>query len=116
MNKLHVKVGDTVALMTGDRKDKYENGQNGKRKTGKVLSVSPKEGKVIVEGINMVTKHVKPKQQGQLGGRVQAESPIYACKVMPVCPKCDKPTRVGHKIEDGKKIRVCKHCGAELKY
>ena len=64
----------------------------------------------------MVTKHVKPRQQGQLGGRVQAESPIYACKVMPVCPKCDKPTRVGHKIEDGKKIRVCKHCGAELKY
>ena len=110
---MNIKVGDTVALMTGDKKDKFDNG---KRKTGKVLTVSPKEGKVIVEGINMVTKHVKPKQQGQLGGRVQAESPSYACKVMLVCPKCNKPTRVGHKIEDGKKIRVCKHCGAELKY
>ena len=85
MNKLHVKVGDTVMLMVGDKK-----GDRGK--TGKVLTVSPKEGKVIVEGINMVTKHVKPRQQGQLGGRVQAESPIYACKVMPVCPKCSRPT------------------------
>lgn len=112
VKKLHVKVGDTVMLMTGDKPSK--GGDRGK--TGKVLSVSPKEGKVIVEGINMVTKHVKPRQQGQLGGRVQAESPIYACKVMPVCPKCNKPTRVGHKIEDGKKIRICKHCGAELKY
>ena len=102
--------------MTGDSKDKFTNGQNGKRKTGKVLTVSPKEGKVIVEGINMVTKHVKPKQQGQLGGRVQAEGALYASKVQLVCPKCDKPTRVAHKIEDGKKIRVCKHCGAELKY
>lgn len=109
MSKVHVKKGDTVMLMVGDK-----NGSRGK--TGKVLEVSPKEGKVIVEGLNMVTKHVKAQQGGQLGGRVQAESPIYACKVMPVCPKCDKPTRVGHKIEDGKKIRVCKHCGAELKY
>lgn len=111
VNKIHVKVGDTVMLMTGD---KPRNGGD-RGKTGKVVSVSPKEGKVIVEGINMVTKHVKA-QQGKLGGRVQAESPIYACKVMPVCPKCNKPTRVAHKIEDGKKIRVCKHCGAELKY
>ncbi|MDE6732089.1 MAG: 50S ribosomal protein L24 [Oscillospiraceae bacterium] len=109
MSKVHVKTGDTVMLMVGDKK-----GDRGKK--GKVLEVSPKEGKVIVEGINLVTKHIKPRQQGELGGRVQAESPIYACKVMPVCPKCDKPTRVGHKIEDGKKIRVCKHCGAELKY
>ena len=113
---MNIKVGDTVALMTGDSKDKFTNGQNGKRKTGKVLTVSPKEGKVIVEGINMVTKHVKPKQAGQLGGRVQAEGALYASKVMLVCPKCDKTTRVAHKIEDGKKIRVCKHCGAELKY
>ncbi len=116
MSKIHVKTGDTVVLITGDKKDKYENGKDGKRKTGKVLKVSPKEGKVIVEGINMITKHVKPRTAGQPGGRVQAEGAVYACKVMPVCPKCGKPTRVGHKIEEGKKIRVCKHCGAELKY
>ena len=62
----------------------------------------------------MVTKHVKPKQAGQLGGRVQAEGALYASKVQLVCPKCGKPTRIAHKIENGKKTRVCKHCGAEL--
>lgn len=106
MKNLNVKTGDKVIVISG----------RDKGKTGKVLSTSVKEGKVIIEGANMVTKHVKPKQQGQLGGRVQAEGAVYACKVMPVCPKCDKPTRVAHKIEDGKKIRVCTHCGAELKY
>lgn len=106
MNNLNVKNGDNVMIISG----------RDKGKSGKIVSVSPKEGKVIVEGANMVTKHVKPRQAGQLGGRIQAEGAIYACKVMPVCPKCDKPTRVGHKIEDGKKIRVCRRCGAELKY
>lgn len=106
MNSLNVKTGDKVQVISGADKGKQ----------GKVVTVSAKENKVIVEGINMVTKHVKPKQAGQLGGRVQAEGALYASKVQLVCPKCDKPTRVGHKIEDGKKIRVCKHCGAELKY
>ncbi len=102
MNKLHVKTGDNVMIISG--KDKG--------KKGKVLEVSPKEGKVIVEGCNLVTKHVKPRQMGQQGGIVKAEAALYACKVMPVCPKCGKPTRVGHKInEDGKKVRVCKHAG-----
>ena len=63
MSKLHVKTGDTVVLLTGDYKDKYEDG--GKRKTGKVLEVSPKEGKVIVEGINMITKHMKPTRMAE---------------------------------------------------
>ena len=85
MSKLHVKTGDTVVLLTGDKKDR--------KKTGKVLEVSPKEGKVIVEGLNMVTKHVKPRRQGEQGGIVKAEGAIYACKVMPVCPKCGKPTK-----------------------
>ena len=98
MNNLHVKTGDTVMIISG--KDKGQ--------TGKVLQVSPKEGKVIVEGRNMVTKHVKPRQQGEQGGIVKAEGALYACKVMPVCPKCGKATRVGVKIENGKK------CGAEL--
>ena len=105
MSKVHVKTGDTVMLMVGDKK-----GDRGK--TGKVLEVSPKEGKVIVEGVNLVTKHVKPRRQGEVGGRVQAESPIYACKVMPVCPKCGKGVRTRHVIkEDGTKVRVCASCG-----
>lgn len=104
MNNLHVKTGDTVQIISG--KDKG--------KTGKILEVSPKEQKVIVEGCNMVTKHVKAKRQDQLSGIVKAEGALYASKVMPVCPKCKKATRVGHKFEDGKKLRICKHCGAEL--
>ena len=106
MNKVHVKTGDTVVVI---------NGKNRGRK-GKVMQVSPAEDKVIVEGVNVVTKHVKPKKMGEQGGLVKAESALYASKVQLVCPKCDKLTRVAHKIEDGKKIRVCKHCGAELKY
>ena len=106
MNNLNVKTGDKVQVISGSEKGKQ----------GKVVQVSADEGKVIVEGVNMVTKHVKPKMQGQMGGRIQAEGAMYASKVMLVCPKCDKTTRVAHKIEDGKKIRVCKHCGAKLKY
>lgn len=104
MNKMHIKKGDEVMIISG--KDKG--------KKGKILEVSPKEQKVIIENRNMVTKHVKPKKQGQLGGIVKAEGAIYACKVMPVCPKCDKPTRVGHDMKNDKKIRVCKKCGAAL--
>lgn len=104
MNTLHVKKDDEVMIISG--KDKG--------KSGKVLEVSPKEKKVIVEGRNMVTKHVKPRREGQLGGIVKAEGAIYACKVMPVCPKCKKATRVGHDVSGDKKIRICKKCGAAL--
>ena len=104
MNTLHVRKGDEVMVISG--KDKG--------KKGKVLEVSPKEGKIIVEDRNIVTKHVKPKKAGQLGGIVKAEGALYACKVMPVCPKCDKATRVGHEIKKDKKVRICKKCGAEL--
>lgn len=102
--KLHVKTGDTVELISG--KDR------GKR--GKVLQVSPKEQKIIVEGLNVATKHVKPRAMGQQGGIVSAEAPLYACKAMLVCPKCGKTTRVRHRfLEDGTKERVCarKGCG-----
>ena len=70
--------------------------------------------KVIVEGQNMVTKHVKPRRQGEQGGIVKAEGAMYASKVMPICPKCGKAVRVGHVEKDGKMVRVCKKCGAEL--
>ena len=104
MAKVHVKTGDTVMVISG--KDRGNS--------GKVLQVSPKEGKVIVEGRNMVTKHVKPRRQGEEGGIMKREAAIAACKVQVVCPKCSKGTRIAHKIEGGKKTRVCKHCGAEL--
>lgn len=109
MSKVHVKTGDTVILLTGKYEDKYTS--KGDRKTGKVLEVSPKEGKVIVEGINVITKHVKPTRMGEKGGIVRTEAPVYAAKVQLVCPKCGKPTRVGRVFEDDKKLRVCKKCG-----
>ena len=113
MSKVHVKTGDTVVLLTGDYKDKYEDG--GKRKKGKVLEVSPKEGKVIVEKVNMVSKHVKPRRMGEQGGIIKAEGAMYASKVQVVCPRCKKPTRVAHKIyDDGSKGRVCAKCGEAL--
>lgn len=106
MNKIHVKTGDSVVILSG--KDR------GKR--GKVLAVSPKEGKVIVEGCNIATKSVKPRRQGEAGGIVKAEAAMYSSKVQLVCPKCDKGTRTGVKLDsDGNKIRVCRHCGAEIK-
>ena len=105
MNKLHVKKGDTAYVISG--KDKG--------KKGKVIEVSPSESKVILEGINIVTKHVKPRRQGEAGGIIKAEGAMYASKVMLYCPKCNKPTRISMKVLDGgNKVRVCKHCGAEL--
>ena len=85
-----------------------------KGKEGKVLSADPKGGKVIVEGVNVASKHMKPRKQGEEGGIIKMETPIYACKVMVVCPKCGKATRVAHKMDGDKKVRVCKKCGAEL--
>lgn len=106
-NKVHVKTGDTVVVLSGT--------QRGKK--GKVLQVSPKEGKVIIEKVNLVSKHVKPRKMGEPGGLIQAESALYADKVQLVCPKCGRPTRVGHKTDSkGKKVRTCKKsdCLAEF--
>ena len=102
--KVHVRTGDTVIVING--KDRG--------KTGKVMQVSPSEGKVIVEKVNVVSKHVKPRKMGEPGGILQAESAMYADKVQLICPKCGKPTRVGHVIENGKKMRVCKKCDAHF--
>ena len=105
MSKVHVKTGDTVIVISG--KDKG--------KKGKVMAVSPKEGKVIVENVNMVSKHIKPRRMGEAGGIVKAEGAMYASKVQIVCPRCKKPTRIGHKInEDGTKNRICRKCGEIL--
>ncbi|WP_405344671.1 50S ribosomal protein L24 [Ruminococcus sp.] len=105
MNKVHVKTGDTVVVLSG--KDKG--------KKGKVLAVSPKEGKVIVEKINIVSKHIKPRRMGEPGGIIKAEGAMYASKVQVVCPRCKEPTRVGHKLyEDGTKSRICVKCGEAL--
>lgn len=102
MIKLHICTGDTVEVLTG--KDK------GKR--GKVLSVVTGKGQATVEGVNVATKHTKPRKQGEQGGIVKQEVPIGASKLMRVCPKCNKPTRLGHKIlPDGNKSRACKKCG-----
>ena len=104
MNSLKIKKNDKVVVLSG--KDKG--------KSGKVLGTVPSERKVVEEGINMVTCRVKPRKQGETGGIVQREAAMYASKVQVVCPKCNKGTRIAHKIENGKKTRVCKHCGAAL--
>ena len=101
---MNVKKGDTVVVLSGKDRGKQ----------GKVLGTVPADGKVVVEGINMVTCHVKPRKQGEPGGIVKREAALAACKVQVVCPKCSKATRVSYKIENGKKTRVCKKCGAEL--
>ena len=105
MKKMSIKKGDTVVVLSG--KDKGKKGQ--------VIAVLPQDGKVVVEKINMVSRHTKPRKQGDQGGIIQKEAPLYACKVQRVCPKCDQATRPAHKIlADGKKVRVCKKCGAEI--
>ncbi len=103
-NKLHVKTGDTVIVVSG----------NSKGTVGKVIGTSPKEGKVIVEGANIVKKHVRPRSAQEQGGIVEAPAAMYSCKVQLYCDKCKKATRAAHKIDGDKKTRVCTKCGAEL--
>ena len=104
MNKVHVKRDDTVIVISGDDKGVK----------GKVIAVSPEERKVIVEGANMQTKHVKPRRQGETGGIVKVEGAMYASKVQLYCSKCGKGVRVKTNEVDGKKTRVCTKCGSEL--
>ena len=102
MNTLHIKTGDTAVVLSGKEKGKQ----------GKVLSVEPKKGMVVIEGVNMITCHTKPRRQGETGGIVKREGALRACKVMKVCPKCGKPTRPAYKLQaDGTKARICKKCG-----
>ena len=102
INKIHVRKKDTVMVISG--KDKG--------KVGEVLAVMPKSGKVLVKGINVVTKHQKPNKANMQGGIIHKEGPIYSSKVMLYCDKCKSVTRISHKVlEDGTKLRVCKKCG-----
>jgi large subunit ribosomal protein L24 len=102
---MNIRRDDTVVVLTGKDKGKQ----------GKVITADPKEGKVIVEGVNVAKRHTKPRKQGDPGGIIKKETPIYASKVMRVCPKCNKPTRAAHGIsKDGNKVRICKKCGAEI--
>lgn len=103
--KMHVKKGDQVVLLSG--KDK------GKR--GNVLVAMPREGKVIVEGVNIIKRHTRPNAQNQHGGIIEREAPVYAAKVMLVCKNCRKPSRTGSKVlADGSHVRYCKKCGEVL--
>ena len=102
---MRIKKGDTVQVLSG----------NDKGKTGEVLEVMPKLQKVIVKGINIRKKHVKPRKQGEEGGIIPVECSIHSSKVNVVCPKCNKATRLGVVKEGKEKIRVCKKCGNKIK-
>ena len=104
MKKLHIKTGDTVVVLSGDDKGMK----------GEVIAVSPAEGKVLVKGVNVIHKHVKPRRQGETGGIIDAEGAIYASKVALYCSACDKGVRVKVKMDGDKKVRVCAKCGAKL--
>ena len=105
MKKLHIKKGDTV----------YVNAGNDKGKTGKVLSVDPKADRAVVEGINMVSKHTKPNSKQPQGGIIKQEAGIHISNLNLIDPQSNKPTRVGYKMVDGKKVRYAKKSGEEIK-
>lgn len=102
---MKVKKGDTVQVLSG----------NDKGKTGEVLEVMPKQEKIVVKGVNIRKKHVKPRKQGDEGGIISVECGIHTSKVNVVCPKCNKPARIGYKMEKEGKVRVCKKCGTIIK-
>ena len=105
MIKLHIKKGDTV----------YVNAGNDKGKTGKVLSVDPSKDRVIVEGINLVSKHTKPNSKQPQGGIIKQEAGIHVSNLQLIDPQSNKPTRVGYKFDGDKKIRYAKKSGEEIK-
>ena len=102
---MRIKKGDSVEILSG----------NDKGKKGEVLAVIPKTEKIIVKGVNVRKKHVKPRKQGEEGGIIQTECAIHSSKANVVCPKCNKATKVGYSVEKDEKVRVCKKCGAKIK-
>ena len=101
---MFVRKNDTVVVLSG----------RDKGKEGKIMSADPKSGKLIIEGVSVAKRHKKPRKQGDPGGIIKIETPIYASKVMRVCPKCDKPTRHAVSGTGKDKVRVCKKCSAEI--
>ncbi|MBF0329783.1 MAG: 50S ribosomal protein L24 [Nitrospirae bacterium] len=98
---LKIKKNDTVVVLTGKNKGK----------SGRVLSVHPSKEKLIIEGINVVKKHMKPNKQYSQGGIIDKESPVHISNAMLICPKCSKPTRIGNALlDEGRKARTCKKC------
>ena len=102
--KMNIRKGDKVEVITGKDKGKQ----------GVVLRGIPQNQRVLVEGVNMVKKAMRSTQQNPQGGIVTKEAPIHVSNVMLICPSCGKPTRVSNKRVDGKKVRVCKKCGADI--
>lgn len=102
--KLHVKKGDTVTILSGKDKGKQ----------GKIISAMPDKAKVVVEGINKVKRHSKPSMKVPQGGIISKEMPLHVCKVQLICPACNKPTRIAHKLINGKNARICKKCGETI--
>ena len=102
---MRIKKGDTVKILSG----------NDKGKQGEVLEVIPKSEKILVKGVNIRKKHVKPRKQGEEGGIISAECVIHSSKANVVCPKCNKATKIGYTVEKDEKVRVCKKCGAKIK-
>ena len=102
---MKIRKGDTVQVLSGSDKGK----------TGEVLEVIPKTEKVIVKGINVRKKHVKPRKQGDEGGILSIECAIHSSKVNVVCPKCGKATKIGYEIEKDEKVRVCRKCKTKIK-
>ena len=102
---MKIRKGYTVQVLSG----------NDKGKTGEVLEVIPNSQKIVVKGINIRKKHVKPRKQGEEGGIIPVECAIHSAKVNVVCPKCGKATRIGYELEKDGKVRVCKKCEAKIK-
>ena len=101
---MNIKKDDKVIVLSGKDKGKQ----------GKVLIADPKAMKVVVEGVNVATKHQKPQRQGQDGGIMKVETPVYVSKVQLLCPKCGAGRRVGYKYVADKKLRICRKCGEEI--
>lgn len=102
---MRIRKGDTVQVLSG----------NDKGTTGEVLEIIPKAGKIVVKGVNIRKKHVKPRKQGEEGGIISVECAIPSSKVNVVCSKCGKATKIGYEMKKDQKVRVCKKCGSELK-
>lgn len=97
---MKIKKGDNILVIAG--KDKG--------KTGKVLRAFPREDKVLVEGVNFIKKHVRPRRAGEKGQIITMPSPIHISNIKLICPNCGRPARVGYKLEQDKKFRICKKC------